>query len=144
MDRDALRATLVAYPAVLARAAQAAATRPTPEGEWSPDLVVRHLIAVETDVHQARLDDLAAATTEPHWGWAEPGPWSGEPTLDLGALLDRFGTLRATTLATVDGLDADGWARTGIHERLGRWDVAGLLANAVHHDAEHLAGLTSA
>ena len=58
------------------------------------------------------------------------------------ALLDRFAALRAATLATVGALDDAGWARTGTHERLGVWDVAGLVRNAVDHDQEHLGGLT--
>jgi hypothetical protein len=141
MDRAELVATLAAYPVRLADAARAATDRPVPPGEWTPDLIVRHLIAVEIDVHQARLDDLLTSVDEPRWGWAEPPPWTGEPSLGLAALLDRFATLRTRTLATIAALGDGGWARTGVHERLGRWDVAGLLANAVSHDEEHLAGL---
>lgn len=141
MERAEILAALAAYPARLADAAPAASGRPVPDGEWAPGTVVRHLIAVELDVHQARLHDLAASADEPRWSWIEPPPWAGEPGLDLDALLARFASLRTATLATVDALDAAGWARTGVHERLGRWDVAGLLANAVDHDAEHLTGL---
>jgi hypothetical protein len=142
MEHAELLAALAAYPERLAGAARAAADRPVPPGEWTPDLVVRHLIAVEVEVHQARLHDLAVAAEEPRWGWAEPGPWPGEPDLDPAALLSRFASLRTATLATVAALDGAGWARTGVHDRLGRWDVAGLLANAVTHDEEHLTGLT--
>lgn len=140
MERAELLAALTAYPAVLADAAQAAATRSTQVGEWPPDVVVRHLIAVETDVHQSRLSDLAA-THDPHWSWVEPPPWEGEPMLGLDAVLDRFASLRRATLATVAALDDAGWRRTGTHTRLGVWDVEGLLRNAVDHDREHLAGL---
>ena len=112
-----------------------------PPGEWGPAEIVRHLIAVEIDVHQARLADLTTSD-DPRWSWVEPPPWTGEPDLDLDALVERFATLRAATLATVEALDEAGWRRTGTHERLGVWDVEGLLANAVAHDDEHLAGLT--
>ena len=144
-EREALIAALAAFPARLGAAAQAASDRaagdrPLPDGEWGPPEVVRHLIAVETDVHQARLADLATID-DPRWDWTEPGPWSGEPGCSLAALLDRFAGLRAATLATVGALDEAGWRRTGTHTSLGRWDVAGLLRNAVDHDAEHLAGL---
>jgi hypothetical protein len=141
MEPAEVLAALAAFPARLAGAADAAAGRPVPAGAWTPDLIVRHLIAVEVDVHQARLRDLATSVEEPRWSWTEPAPWTGEPSLGLAALLDRFATLRTGTLAAVDALDEVGWARTGIHERLGRWDVAGLLANAASHDDEHLAGL---
>ena len=142
MERAEILAGLAAYPARLADAAHAASGRPVPDGEWAPGTVVRHLIAVEVDVHQARLHDLASRDDEPRWTWIEPAPWAGEPGLDLDALLARFARLRTATLATVAALDAAGWARSGVHERLGRWDVTGLLANAVDHDAEHLSGLT--
>lgn len=136
-------AVLAAYPARLADAARAAAARPVsaPAGEWGPDEVVRHLIAVELDVHQSRLHDLAT-TEDPRWDWAEPGPWPGEPDLTLAQLLDRFAALRAATLAAVDALDDEVWSRTGSHSRLGRWDVEGLLRNAIGHDAEHLADVS--
>jgi hypothetical protein len=140
MDRAELIAALTAFPGRLEAAARAAATRPTPAGEWGPAEVLRHLIACEIEVHQARIADLAAHD-DPRWDWAEPGPWPGEPELTPDGLLERFASLRATTVATVAGLDDAGWARTGTHSRLGVWDVAGLLANAVAHDEEHLAGL---
>ena len=111
-----------------------------PSGEWGPLEVVRHLIACETDVHQARLADLATISS-PAWGWAEPGPWPGEPGLSLEDLLGRFEGLRAATLATVGALDDADWARTGTHATLGVFDVLALLANAVDHDEEHLRGL---
>ena len=110
------------------------------DGEWTPEQVVRHLIAVETGVHQARLRDLATVA-EPRWDWTEPGPWSDEPELGLDGVLARFAAHRATTLATIDALDEAGWARTGEHTTFGTLDVAGLLRNAVDHDEEHLRGL---
>jgi len=133
-------AVLAGFPERLAPAARAAAARPVPAGGWGPNEVVRHLIAVETDVHQARLTDLATQDA-PTWDWAEPGPWPGEPDLSLDALLERFTGLRAATLARLATLDEAGWARTGTHTRLGVWDVEALVRNAVDHDAEHLTGL---
>lgn len=140
MSRDELVATFAGFPDRFAQAAQAAETQRFAEGDWGPNEVVRHLIAVETDVHQARLADLATQDA-PIWSWAEPGPWPGEPELSLDALLDRFALLRAATRATLDALDAAGWARTGTHTRLGAWDVEALVRNAVDHDAEHLAAV---
>lgn len=138
--RDGLLAALGAVPDRIAVAARAAATRPVPAGEWSAEQVVRHLVAVEADVHQARLHDLATVA-EPRWTWTEPGPWSGEPDLDLDGVLRRFADLRSETLAAVNALDAAGWARTGQHATFGALDVAGVLRNAVDHDEEHLRGL---
>jgi len=142
VTRGEIVAALAGLPARLTDAARAFATadRPIPAGEWGPNEVVRHLIAVELEVHQSRLHDLATSE-EPQWVWAEPGPWPGEPERTLDELLDRFAALRAATLATVDALDDDGWSRTGTHASLGRWDVEGLLQAAIDHDAEHLAAL---
>lgn len=139
-DRAALLAALAEFPDRLAAAARSAAARLTPEGEWTPEDVVRHLIAVEVDVHQARLRDLEA-TADPRWDWAEPGPWQGEPELDLSRVLARFGDLRHATLETIAGFDEADWARTGTHTQLGVIDVTALLDNARVHDAVHLAGL---
>lgn len=138
----ALLATLAGFPDRLASAAWSAADRPTRDGEWTPEQIVRHLIAVETGVHQARLQDLATVA-EPRWDWTEPGPWTDEPELGLGGVLARFAARRATTLATIDALDDAGWARSGEHATFGILDVAGLLSNAVDHDEEHLQGLRS-
>jgi hypothetical protein len=143
-SRAAVLAALAAFPALLASAATRAAptTRPVPVGEWGPNDIVRHLIACEIDVHQARLADLDHDAA-PVWDWAEPGPWPGEPDLPLSGLLKRFADLRTSTLATVAALDEAGWARSGTHTTLGVFDVRALLANAVDHDEQHLAGLAS-
>ena len=138
----ALLATLAGFPNRLAGAARSAAARHTPDGEWTPEQIVRHLIAVETGVHQARLRDLATIP-DPRWDWAEPGPWPGEPDLGLEGVIGRFAVLRAATLETIDALDEAGWARTGGHTTFGTLDVAGLVSNAVDHDEEHLRGLRS-
>ena len=128
------------FPARLSAAARAADAAPPVEGEWTPEQVVRHLIAVETTVHQARLLDIAVDDA-PAWSWTEPGPWEGEPDLDLDRVLTRFAELRASTVARVRALDADGWRRAGTHATYGRLDVAGLLGLAVDHDDEHVRDL---
>jgi hypothetical protein len=133
-------ATLAAFPARLGEAARAVADRPVRYGEWTVEQVVRHLVAVETDVHQRRLHDLASET-EPLWTWTEPGPWTGEPELGLEGVLARFAALRRETLAILAALDEAGWTRTGRHEAFGLLDVAGLVDKAVDHDSEHFGGL---
>jgi hypothetical protein len=128
------------FPARLSSASRTAAAAPPVDGEWTPEQVVRHLISVETTVHQARLLDIAVDDA-PAWSWTEPGPWEGEPDLDLEGVLRRFADLRAATVARVRALDDDGWRRAGTHATYGRLDGAGLLRLAVGHDDEHLRGL---
>lgn len=139
-DRHALRDAYAAVAERLASAAHAAARRPTPAGEWTPSEVVRHLIAVESEVWQQRLRQVAAED-DPHWPWTEPDRWLGEPGATLDELLARFAAGRAETVAHVDALDDAGWARTGTHATFGVLDVAGLLEKALDHDEEHLASL---
>lgn len=142
VTRAVVLAALDAVPGRLREAARNASVvdRPVPDGSWTPAQVVRHLIAVEVEVHQSRLADLATLAA-PRWDWIEPGPWTGEPDLTMEALLKRFAGLRAATLATVATFDDAGWARTGTHARLGLLDVRALLVNAIEHDEHHLAGL---
>ena len=129
--------------AVPDRLAASAATAPPPApGEWSATEVVRHLIAVEQEVWLPRLAKLEAEE-HPRWEWAEPGPWPGEPGATLDELLDRYRGLRAATLARLTALGEAGWARTGTHQTFGELDVAGLMAKAIDHDEEHLAGLAT-
>ncbi len=140
-ERGAVVAALEAFPTRLREAAFEAAPRPVTAGEWGPNEVVRHLMACEVEVHQSRLTDLATHEA-PEWGWAEPGPWPGEPWLTLAELLDRFAALRSSTLVTVADLDDAGWSRSGRHATLGVFDLRGLLANAVDHDEQHLMELS--
>lgn len=141
--RAGLLASLATVPDRLAEAARAARAIPVPPGEWTVEQLVRHLVAVETDVHQARLRDLATVA-EPQWSWTEPGPWPGEADLGLDGVLRRFADLRAETLASVGDLDEAGWSRSGQHATFGRLDVAGVLRNALDHDEEHIRGLGGA
>jgi hypothetical protein len=134
-DQRALRDALAAVPPRLATAIPVA--HPAPAGEWTPREVLLHLLAVEEEVWQARLRQLATAP-EPHWPWFEPG------LADLEAaswedVLVKFRLSRGRTIATLDALDDAGWAKSGVHERYGRLDVAALLRRAIDHDEEHIA-----
>jgi hypothetical protein len=139
-DRRALRDAYAAVADRLASAAHAAAGRPVPTGEWTPSEIVRHLIAVEAEVWQPRLRQVASED-DPHWPWTEPDRWHGEPDATLDELLARFAAGRVGTIAHVDALDDAGWARTGTHATFGVLDVAGLLEKALDHDEVHLASL---
>jgi hypothetical protein len=141
-SRRALLQRFASFPERVAMAARAFDGAPPPDGEWTPEQVVRHLIAVETGVHQSRLLELAI-NEKPRWSWVEPTPWTGEPDLDLDGVLERFAARRAQTVASVSSLDADGWARTGMHATFGPLDVGGLLGIAIDHDEEHLRGLAT-
>lgn len=144
-DRDSIIEPFASFPGRLVEAARAADGRPVPAGEWTPELVVRHLIAVEGEVWRARLAELAAGG-EPRWSRVEPEPAPGFLDAPLDDLLDVFAGLRAGTVGflRIFDLEDGGWARAGIHATYGRLDVAGLLRVAIDHDEEHLGGLPAA
>ena len=137
-ERDGLVERFAAFPSRLAEAVHVAG--PTPAGEWSPAEVVRHLIAVEDEVHRFRLASLARGG-EPRWSWTEPGLAPGFDGAPLDTVLAAFATARAGTVDVVRSLDEADWARSGIHATFGRLDVAGLLRLATDHDEEHQAGI---
>jgi hypothetical protein len=143
VSHDELVEAFAAFPARLAAAAKArvAEWRPFREGEWGPIETVRHLIAVEQEVHRARLAQVASEEA-PHWTWTEPGLAPGFDDASLLEVLTVFARRRAKTVATVRALDEAGWQRYGTHDTYGRLDVAGLLGLAIDHDREHLASVT--
>ena len=134
-EQRALRDSLAAVPDRLAAAIPVAS--PAPAGEWTPREVLLHLLAVEDEVWQARLRQLATEP-EPHWPWYEPGLASFEANT-WEAVLDAFRASRGQTIDALDALDDAGWAKSGVHERFGRLDVAALLKRAIDHDEEHIA-----
>jgi len=140
LRRRGLARRLISGPARIRRAAEVAAQATPIPGEWTAQQIVLHLVAVETEVFQPRLFDLAEVSS-PEWEWVEPAPAEAGLGESLADSLLRFAAARLGTLDWVAGLDEDGWRRSGRHATLGRLDVGGLLALAVDHDQEHLAAL---
>jgi DinB family protein len=134
-EQRSLRDALAAVPDRLDVAIPAAP--PAPAGEWTPSEVLRHLLAVEDQVWQPRLRQLATEPA-PYWLWFEPGLAAFQAD-SWRAVLEAFRSSRARTIASLDALDDAGWTRVGVHERFGRLDVAALLRRAIDHDEEHIA-----
>ena len=129
--RDAVAGVPDRLAAIIPRAVQA------PAGEWTPEQVVRHLLAVDEEVWLRRLEMLETEP-EPHWPWYEPG-LSDVPADGWQAVLELFRASRAQVVAKLDALDDAGWTRAGVHQTYGRLDVAALMQRALDHDEEHLA-----
>jgi hypothetical protein len=142
-ERRVLLERLGAIPGRLATAARAAPPEPPAPGEWTPSDVVRHLIAVEEEVWQPRLAQLAAED-QPTWPWTEPDRWAGEPGATLDGLLAAYAAARGATMSTLAALDDAGWDRTGTHATYGVLDVAGLMLRAADHDDDHVGSFNSA
>lgn len=140
VGRRGLLRRLAAGPGRIAGAARMSAEIVPEAGAWTARQVLLHLVAVEVQVFQRRLNDLATVD-RPRWTWTEPGPAGALPDETLTETAARFAAARAATLAAVASFDDAGWQRFGDHATLGRLDVAGLLKVAAEHDAEHLEGL---
>jgi len=140
LRRRGLARRLISAPARIRRAAEAAGPVAPAPGEWTAQQIVLHLVAVESEVFQRRLEDLVG-TDSPAWDWVEPGPAEAGSGEALADSLLRLAAARLATLDWVAELDEDGWQRSGRHATLGRLDVAGLLALAADHDQEHLSAL---
>jgi hypothetical protein len=139
-SRTSVQVRLAAFPGVLADAARAAPQESPEPGEWTPIEIVRHLIAVEEEVWHRRIGQLRDED-HPRWRWVEPGQWLGTPAAGLEDVLAVHARVRSATLAMLDDLGPDVWARTGTHDTFGVLDVAGLMTVAADHDDEHLASL---
>jgi hypothetical protein len=140
-DAASVRERIASFPDRLAATARDASPDAPAPDEWTPVEIVRHLIAVEELVWHVRLAQLEHED-HPRWRWVEPGQWLGRPGAGLDEVLATHAAARASTLAMLDGLGADGWARTGTHDTYGVLDVAGLMTVAADHDDEHLASLS--
>jgi hypothetical protein len=139
-ERRDLLSRMAAAPNRVAKVARATDRRAVPDGEWSAREIVLHLVAVEGEVFQHRLRQLAEEI-DPHWDWTEPGVAEGPGTETVDGALALFEASRRRTLDLVAGLDEVGWARTGTHATYGVLDVAGLLRVAADHDDDHIATL---
>lgn len=143
VERQALLETLAGAPSRIEGAARhAAATERSTSARpgWTAREVVAHLAAVEREVFQARLDQLAADES-PTWAWVEPGPSASPEAATLKGALELFDRARSATLARIRELDDAAWRHAGVHATYGRLDVAGLLGVAADHDEEHRADL---
>jgi hypothetical protein len=141
LNRAERLAVFEGFPARLEAAAVAAST-PAPPGEWGAIENARHLIAVEREVHQRRLADLATLD-DPRWTWTEPGQEPGFEHASVADVLATFAAARATTVAIIQGLDEAGWQRHGTHATYGVLDVEGLLGLAIDHDEDHLGAIAA-
>lgn len=109
-------------------------------GTWSPYQVVGHLTHIEEcdwiDRTQMILEHGTERVLEPvdrEAGFTRFSNWR------LGDLLDRFASVRASNLETLETLVGVGdLGRRGVHPNFGEVTVSQLLAAWVVHDLNHL------
>jgi hypothetical protein len=142
-ERRGLIERLTLIPANIAEAVKRAENKPQPEGEWPLRTILVHLVAVECDIWQFRLQ---AVMTEdnPQWQYTEPDLAEWEKfyaRYSLYQLQYTFARVRQETAAHLRQLTDADWKRIGTHATFGQMDVAGLCARILEHDEEHLAEL---
>lgn len=109
-------------------------------GTWSPYQVVGHLTHIEEcdwiDRTRVILEHGTARAFEPvdrEAGFARFAGWA------LGDLLDRFASVRASNLETLDELvGVRDLERRGVHPTFGEVTLGQLLATWVVHDLNHM------
>ena len=107
---------------------------------WSPYQVVGHLTHVEEcdwiDRTRLNLEHGTERVFEPvdrEAGFTRFKGWA------LNDLLDRFGSVRNSNLATLDALIAvEDLGRRGVHPTFGEVTISQLLATWVAHDLNHV------
>ncbi len=142
-ERRQLIERLTQIPASIAEAVKRAESKTQPEGEWPLRTILVHLVAVERDIWQFRLQAVIAEDN-PQWQYTEPDLAELEKfyaRYSLYQLQYAFVRIRQETTAHLRQLTDAGWKRIGTHARYGQMDVAGLCARILEHDEEHLAEL---
>jgi uncharacterized damage-inducible protein DinB len=108
-------------------------------GTWSPYQVVGHLTHIDecdwvdrTRVILEHGTSRVFAPVDREAGFTRFKDWT------LGDLLDRFASVRAANLESLDALvNADDLARRGVHPTFGEVTLGQLLATWVAHDLNH-------
>ena len=120
-------------------------TRPA-DGEWAPVEIVCHLRDVEIEVNLPRLQILQEQTS-PFVSADDTDPWVAERdylTRSGPAALAAFVEARKQTIAQLESLSAEEWARPARHALLGPTTLAELMAVVCDHDRLHLAKIRRA
>lgn len=111
---------------------------PSP-GKWSALQNLAH-VGRHHEVMLERLDRVLAedGPAFPAYREAEDGGWPAWEALSAEELWPRLAERREALLAWAARLSPSQAARTGVHARFGRMDVAGWLEFFLVHEAHHL------
>jgi hypothetical protein len=140
-ERNSLITQLSLIPNQMEEAAEQAAKKPQPDGQWSLRTIFIHEAAVDIEIWQMRFQMLAEEEN-PQWPWAEPdiAQWEKEyEHLSMGEVIENFVNVRGEIVAYLRSLDHASWIRTGTHAVYGPMDVTAMCKKMLEHDREHLA-----
>lgn len=110
------------------------------EGEWAVIEVVAHL-ADSDERAAARVRRMLAEDdpTLPGYDQDELAREHRYIEMSPDEALERFERLRSEHVALLEGLDDDGWRRTGLHSEQGPMDVELYETHGAAEDVDHMA-----
>ncbi len=109
------------------------------DGEWCAKECLGHMIEAERRGFNGRIR-LILAENEPAFpGWDQQAVARERQDCARAAasLVAEFSSVRADSIALLQGLSAADLARGGTHEQVGYLRVADLMHEWVHHDRNH-------
>jgi DinB superfamily len=135
----ALRATLAALRAETSSLPAALLCWHPAPGEWCVLEVIGHLIEAEARGFAGRVRTLLAEPDPEFRTWDQEAVARarGDCRRPPGAVLEELATSREASAALVESLRPEDLGRAGRHPDVGRLSIADLLAEWVHHDANH-------
>lgn len=107
---------------------------------WSVTEIVGHLCDFARLYHETRLlpmlnENNPAFVVADQEAMVRDAQYAAASASDL---VIRFDELRTPTLALLETLTPEQWARTGVHATFGQMTVGGLVARMAAHDREHI------
>ena len=137
---DLLEATAVTVTAEVHALGQAGATWPPAPGEWCANAVVGHLLEADRRGFAGRIRIILAEDEPVLVDWDQPAVAAARDDCakDLETILDEFLPYRLEAAALMRTLGPAELARVGVHPRVGRLSAAGVAAEWVHHDRNHV------
>jgi hypothetical protein len=150
MDTDRRRALIEQYRggvAVVERAIEGISAHEldrTPEGEWSPRMIVHHLADSETNSYIRLLKLLAE--TDPRIEGYDEAEFARVLPYDrpIERSLAVFRAVRSSTSELLGLLSDDDWDRAGTHSESGAYSVEGWLEIYADHAVAHADQITRA
>jgi hypothetical protein len=117
------------------------ATRPGPDGGFSPVEQCWHLADLEREGYGVRIARLLAESEPqlPDFDGAAVAEARGYRTLSLAEGLQAFRDARSANLARLRGLDKADWDRAGTQDGVGPVALCDVPAMMAAHDASHRA-----
>jgi hypothetical protein len=109
------------------------------EGEWCAKECLGHIMEAERRGFNGRIRTILSQRDPQLPGWDQQAVERERNDCQRSAadLLAEFTTLRADSVALVEGLSSADLERGGTHEKVGYLHVKDLLQEWVHHDRNH-------